>query len=72
MDYPKLSGATISERDKAFAQEFANFVNGKYVLTGPDWQGTDQGAPLSATADVQGISWLHEAAGIQLSAGKIR
>lgn len=28
MDYPKLSGATISERDKAFAQEFANFVNG--------------------------------------------
>ena len=28
MDYPKLSGATISERDKAFAQEFANFVKG--------------------------------------------
>lgn len=26
MDYPELSGVTISERDKAFAQEFANFV----------------------------------------------
>ena len=26
MDYPELSGAAISERDKAFAQEFANFV----------------------------------------------
>ena len=29
MDYQELSGATISEQDKAFAQEFANFVNGR-------------------------------------------
>ena len=28
MDYLELSEATISERDKAFAQEFAKFVNG--------------------------------------------
>ena len=28
MDYQELSGATTSERDKAFALEFANFVNG--------------------------------------------
>ena len=28
MDYPELSGVTISKHDKAFAQEFANFVNG--------------------------------------------
>lgn len=72
MDYPELSGTTISERDKAFAKEFADFVNGSMCSPDQDWQGTDQGAPLSATADVQGISWLHEAAGIQLSAGKIR
>lgn len=71
MDYLELSGATISERDKAFAQEFANFVNGS--MCSPDQIGrTDQGAPLPATADVQGVSRLHEAAGIQLSAGKIR
>ena len=29
MDYPELSGVTISKHDKAFAQEFANFVNGR-------------------------------------------
>lgn len=29
MDYQELSGVTISEQDKAFAQEFANFVNGR-------------------------------------------
>ena len=29
MDYLELSGVTISEQDKAFAQEFANFVNGR-------------------------------------------
>ncbi len=34
MDYSELSGATISERDKAFAQEFANFVNGS--MCSPD------------------------------------
>ena len=34
MDYLELSGATISERDKAFAQEFANFVNGS--MSSPD------------------------------------
>ena len=28
MDYQELSGATTSERDKAFALEFTNFVNG--------------------------------------------
>ena len=28
MDYQELSGATTSERDKAFALEFPNFVNG--------------------------------------------
>jgi len=28
MDYQKLSGTTTSERDKAFALEFSNFVNG--------------------------------------------
>ena len=61
MDYLELSGAAISERDKAFAQEFANFVNGS--MCSPD---------QIATADVQGVSRLHEAAGIQLSAGKIR
>ena len=37
MDYPELSGATISERDKAFAQEFANFVNGS--MCSPDQTG---------------------------------
>ena len=29
MDYQDLSGAAISEQDKAFVQEFANFVNGR-------------------------------------------
>ena len=29
MDYKDFSGETISEQDKAFAQEFANFVNGR-------------------------------------------
>lgn len=29
MDYQELPGVTISESDKAFAQEFANFVNGR-------------------------------------------
>ncbi len=29
MDYHEFSGETISEQDKAFAQEFANFVNGR-------------------------------------------
>jgi len=29
MDYQGFSGETISEQDKAFAQEFANFVNGR-------------------------------------------
>lgn len=29
MDYQELSGVTISEQDKAFAQEFVNFVNGR-------------------------------------------
>lgn len=29
MDYQEFSGATVSEQDKAFAQEFANFVNGR-------------------------------------------
>lgn len=29
MDFQELSGVTISEQDKAFAKEFANFVNGR-------------------------------------------
>ena len=29
MDYKDFSGETISEQDKPFAQEFANFVNGR-------------------------------------------
>lgn len=29
MNYQDFSGDTISEQDKAFAQEFANFVNGR-------------------------------------------
>lgn len=29
MDYQEFPGVTISEQDKAFAQEFANFVNGR-------------------------------------------
>lgn len=29
MDYQEFSGVTISEQDKVFAQEFANFVNGR-------------------------------------------
>ena len=29
MDYQEFSGATVSGQDKAFAQEFANFVNGR-------------------------------------------
>ena len=29
MDYKEYSGETISEQDKAFAKEFANFVNGR-------------------------------------------
>lgn len=29
MDYKNFSGEAISEQDKAFAQEFANFVNGR-------------------------------------------
>ena len=39
MDYPELSGVTISERDKAFAQEFANFVNGS--MSSPDQTGRE-------------------------------
>ena len=27
MDYKNFSGEAISEQDKAFAQEFSNFVN---------------------------------------------
>ena len=38
MDYLELSGATISERDKAFAQEFANFVNGS--MSSSSWHST--------------------------------
>lgn len=33
MDYKNFSGETISEQDKAFAQEFANFVNGRMCST---------------------------------------
>ena len=40
MDYSELSGAIISERDKAFAQEFANFVNGS--MCSPDQTGRQQ------------------------------
>lgn len=29
MDYQEFSGVTISEQDKAFVQEFVNFVNGR-------------------------------------------
>ena len=29
MDYQEFPGEVISEQDKAFAQEFANFVNGR-------------------------------------------
>ena len=29
MDYQEFTGVTISEQDKAFAQEFANFGNGR-------------------------------------------
>lgn len=29
MDYQEFTGVTISAQDKAFAQEFANFVNGR-------------------------------------------
>ena len=39
MDYPELSGATISERNKAFAQEFANFVNDN--MCSPDQTGRE-------------------------------
>ena len=39
MDYPELSGVIISERDKAFAQEFANFVNGS--MCSPDQTGRE-------------------------------
>ena len=47
MDYPELSGATISERDKAFAQEFANFVNGS--MCSPDQTGREP--KLTATCN---------------------
>lgn len=39
MDYKEYSGETISEQDKAFAQEFSNFVNGRMCsadLTGKE------------------------------------
>ena len=39
MDYPELSGATISERDKAFAKEFTDFVNGS--MCSPDQTGRE-------------------------------
>lgn len=39
MDYLELSEATISERDKAFAQEFAKFVNGS--MSSPDQTGRE-------------------------------
>ena len=39
MDYPELSGTTISERDKAFAKEFADFVNGS--MCSPDQTGRE-------------------------------
>ena len=54
MDYQEFPGEVISEQDKAFAQEFANR------------QGTDQGAPLSPAADVQGVHRLYAPIGIQL------
>lgn len=39
MDYSELSGATISERDKAFAKAFADFVNGS--MCSPDQTGRE-------------------------------
>ncbi|MBS5552997.1 MAG: sulfide:quinone reductase [Bacteroides sp.] len=39
MDYSELSGATISERDKAFAKTFADFVNGS--MFSPDQTGRE-------------------------------
>ena len=39
MDYSELSGATISERDKAFAKEFTDFVNGS--MCSPDQTGRE-------------------------------
>lgn len=39
MDYKDFSGETISEQDKAFAQEFANFVNGS--MFSPDQTGRE-------------------------------
>ena len=39
MDYPELSGVAISKHDKAFAQEFANFVNGS--MFSPDQTGRE-------------------------------
>ena len=38
-DFPELSGTTISERDKAFAKEFADFVNGS--MSSPDQTGRE-------------------------------
>ena len=49
MDYLELSGATISERDKAFAQEFANFVNGS--MSSPDQTGRE--------LTIEFLVWFH-------------
>lgn len=67
MDYKDFSGETISEQDKAFAQEFANFVNGRMCSANQTRQGTDQSAPLSPTTDVQGLYRFHAPVGTQLS-----
>ena len=67
MDYKEFSEETISEQDKAFAQEFANFVNGRNVFRRAYRQRTDQSTPLSPATDVQGLYRFYTPVGTQLS-----
>lgn len=67
MDYQEFSGVTISEQDKAFAQEFAKLRERTDVFRREHRQGVDQSAPLPATADVQNVYRFYAPVGIQLS-----
>lgn len=49
MNYQEFSGETISKQDKAFAQEFASFVNGRQCELVTPWRGYHRGTIVART-----------------------
>ena len=66
MDYQEFLGAIISEQDKAFAQEFANFVNGQMCPADQTGKELTRAHPLPPAADVQSVHLFYAPVGIQL------